>query len=153
MSLHLSVLVFIYSFCRLFSDDSANPDCAASKVMVNNDRAIAQVVNLRLHTAVVRVRSQVMSYMICGGQSCIGAGFLRVLRLHMPILIPLNASQSSIALGRYERPISGRRNKWTQFQSNPKELWLIMTTELNGSGRQQLWSNLKYYPNICLEGL
>jgi ribosomal protein L37AE/L43A len=43
-------------------------------------RAIAQAVSHWLSTAAARVRAQVWSCGICGGQSGAGAGFLRVLR-------------------------------------------------------------------------
>jgi hypothetical protein len=61
--------------------------------------------SLRLPTAAARVRVQVRSCGICGGESGAGTGFLRVLRLPLPILIPPNAPYSSV--------ISGRRTKWT----------------------------------------
>jgi hypothetical protein len=54
-------------------------------------RAIAQAVSRRLATAAARIRSQVTSYGICGGQNGTGAGFLRVLRFPLPILIPPTA--------------------------------------------------------------
>jgi hypothetical protein len=50
-------------------------------------RAIAQAVSRWLPTAAARVRSQVRSCGICGGQSGSGAGFLRVLQFPLPILI------------------------------------------------------------------
>jgi hypothetical protein len=43
------------------------------------DRAVAQAVSRRL-------RALVRSCGICGGQSCTGAGYLRVLRFPLPIL-------------------------------------------------------------------
>jgi hypothetical protein len=57
--------------------------------------AIAQAVSRRLPTAAARVRAQVMSREICGGQSGTGAGFLRVLRFPLPILIPPTSPHSS----------------------------------------------------------
>jgi hypothetical protein len=53
-----------------------------------NGRAIAEAISRWLPTAAARVRSQVRSCGICGGQSGAGAGFLRVLRFTLPILIP-----------------------------------------------------------------
>jgi hypothetical protein len=51
-------------------------------------RAEAQAVSRRLSTAAARVRTRVRSCGIFGGQSDIGAGFLRVLRFPLPIRIP-----------------------------------------------------------------
>jgi hypothetical protein len=80
-------------------------------------RAIAQAVSRWLPTAAVRVPSQVRSRGICGGQSGTVAGFLRVLRFPLSILIPPTAPHSSsIILGWYNRPVSGRRTKCTQSQ-------------------------------------
>jgi hypothetical protein len=50
-------------------------------------RAVAQAVSHRLPTAAALVPVQVRSCDICGGQSGTGAGFLRVLRFPLPILI------------------------------------------------------------------
>jgi hypothetical protein len=49
-------------------------------------RVMAQAVSHRLLTAAARVRAQVRSCGICGGQSGTGAGFLRVLRFPLTIL-------------------------------------------------------------------
>jgi hypothetical protein len=76
-------------------------------------RAIAQAVNRWLPTAAARVRSQAKWCGICGGQSAIGADFLRVLQFPLPIFIPPNAPYSSIIRDWYGRPISGRRANWT----------------------------------------
>jgi hypothetical protein len=83
--------------------------------LTTQGRAIAQAVSRRLPTAAVRVRAQVKSCGICGGQSDTGAGFLRVLRFPILILIPPTAPHSSsIIQGWYNRANSGRRTKWTQ---------------------------------------
>jgi hypothetical protein len=68
-------------------------------------RAIAQAVSRWLPTAAARVRAQIWSCGICGGQSGAGAGFLRVLRF-LPIFIPPTGPQSpsSIIWGWYNRP-------------------------------------------------
>jgi hypothetical protein len=87
-------------------------------------RAVAQAVSRRLPTATTRVRAQVMSCRICSGQSGSGASSLRVMRFPLPILIPLAAphSSSSIIRGCYNRPICGRRTKWTQSHPRPGNL-------------------------------
>jgi hypothetical protein len=50
-------------------------------------------------TAAARVRSQVRSCRICGGKCGTGAGFLRVLRFPLPILIPPTTPHSSSGAG------------------------------------------------------
>jgi hypothetical protein len=77
-------------------------------------RAMAQAVSRWLPTAVARVRSQVKSCGIRGGQSGTGARFLRVLRFPLPILIPPTAPHSSIIRDWYNRPNSGRHTRWTR---------------------------------------
>jgi hypothetical protein len=52
-----------------------------------NGSAIAQAVNRWLPTAAARVRVRAACG-VCGEQSAIGAGFLRVLRFPLPIIIP-----------------------------------------------------------------
>jgi hypothetical protein len=82
-------------------------------------RAIAQAICRRLSTAAARVRVQVRSCGICGGQSGIGARFLRILQFSRPILIPPPAPHSScIIRGWCNRPLSGRR---TSPHKTPKE--------------------------------
>jgi hypothetical protein len=46
-------------------------------------RATAQTVSRRLPTGVTRVRAQVKSCGICGGQRGTAAGFLHILRFHI----------------------------------------------------------------------
>jgi hypothetical protein len=80
-------------------------------------RAIAQAVSRRLPTAEARVRVQVRSCEICGGRSDIEAGFFRVLRFPLPILIPPTDPRSS----------SGACTIWSTYQVNsvsppPKKL-------------------------------
>jgi hypothetical protein len=83
---------------------------------------MAQAVKRWLPTAVARIRAQVKSCGIRGGQSGTWAGFLRVLRFPLPILIPPNVPlSSSIIRGWYNRPKSGRRTKWTQFLTQFQE--------------------------------
>jgi hypothetical protein len=76
--------------------------------------AVAQAVSRLLPTAATSVRAQVRSCGICGRQSSTGAGFLRVLRLPLPILIPPNSPHSSIIRSWYSKPISIRRREWAQ---------------------------------------
>jgi hypothetical protein len=73
---------------------------------LNQGRAIAEAVSHWLPTVAGRVRAQVRSCGICGGQSGAGAGFLRVLRFPLPIFIAPVAlqSSSSIIWGLYNRP-------------------------------------------------
>jgi hypothetical protein len=61
---------------------------------VSDGRVLAQAVSRWLHTAAARVRAQVRHCGICGGQSGTGAGFLRVLRFPLSIIIPPNSPSS-----------------------------------------------------------
>jgi hypothetical protein len=72
--------------------------------------------------AAARVRAQVRS---CAGQSGIGAGFLRVLRFPLPILIPQTAPHSSCW---YSRPNSGRLISPPSQETTKLELQLRVTT-------------------------
>jgi hypothetical protein len=55
-------------------------------------------VSCRLYTAAARVRFQVISCVVCGGPSDTGAGFLRVLRFPLSIIIAPTASHSFVVL-------------------------------------------------------
>jgi hypothetical protein len=61
-------------------------------------RVIAQAVSRWLPTSAARIRDQVRSCGILGGQSGIWAGFLRVFRFPLPILIPPTAPHSSSSI-------------------------------------------------------
>jgi hypothetical protein len=58
---------------------------------VVNGRAVAEAVSRWLPTAAARVRVRAACG-VCGGQSSIGSGFLRVLRFPLPIISPLSPS-------------------------------------------------------------
>jgi hypothetical protein len=60
---------------------------------IGNDRAVAQEVSRWLLIAVARVRVRA-ACVVFGGQSGTGAGFLRVLRFPLPIIIPPNSPSS-----------------------------------------------------------
>jgi hypothetical protein len=87
--------------------------------------AIAQAVSLQLPAMAARVEAQVSSCGICGGQISTGAGFSMYFgfpcqsfhRLHH---IPSSSLSSSISLGWYSRPNSGRSTKWSQSHSTPR---------------------------------
>jgi hypothetical protein len=109
--------------------------------------AITQAVRRRLPTAATRVRAQVRSCGICGGPSGSGAGYLRVLRSPLLILIPSIAPQSpsSVIWGWYNRSVSGRRTKWTQ-SPHPKKLKNKKATSRMPSGGSLLC--VKFMPFI-----
>jgi hypothetical protein len=85
------------------------------------DRAIPQAVNRGLPTAAARVRVQSISCGICSGQSGTTTGFLWVLRFPLPILPTGPRSSLYIIRDWYNRPISGRRTKWTQSHHNQRK--------------------------------
>jgi hypothetical protein len=64
----------------------------------SNNNYRAQAVSCRLPTVMARVRSQVSSCGICGDQCGTGAGFLRILRFPLPVLIPPTAPYSVFIL-------------------------------------------------------
>jgi hypothetical protein len=68
-----------------------------------------------------QVRSGHMGFVV--DKVALGAGFLQVLRFPLPILIPPTAPHSSSSIIRdwYNRPISGRRTKWTN-KSHPTSI-------------------------------
>jgi hypothetical protein len=61
-------------------------------------RAVAQGVSRWLPTAAARVRVR-EACGVCGGQSVSGAGFLRVLRFPLPIILPISPSSYSPGAG------------------------------------------------------
>jgi hypothetical protein len=67
----------------------------------------SSAVSCRLPTAAARVRTRVRLCGICGGQSGTGAGFIRVLRFPLLIIIPPTAPHSSspINWGWYKGPV------------------------------------------------
>jgi hypothetical protein len=115
--------IFLYSSSlpNLNTGKTINGDVFDMLVIVQIGRAITQEVSRRLPTVAARVRAQVRSCGICGGQSGTGASFLRVLRFPLSILIPPTAPHSSfITRGWYNGPISGRRTKWTESHPTPR---------------------------------
>jgi hypothetical protein len=68
-------------------------------------RAIAEAVSCWLPTAAARVRACVWSSGICGGQTGIGVGFLRVIRFPLPKPFILSNSILTITRGKYNRPV------------------------------------------------
>jgi hypothetical protein len=61
--------------------------------LITYGRSIAQAVSRWLPTAAARVRARIWQ-VGCDGQSGAGAGFLRVLRFHLPIFISPNSPAS-----------------------------------------------------------
>jgi hypothetical protein len=54
-----------------------------------------EAVSRWLQTAAARVRARFWASGICGGQSGVGAGFLRVLRFPLPFIPPISPSSQS----------------------------------------------------------
>jgi hypothetical protein len=100
----------------------ANTSRDSPRTVLSESRAIAQVVSRWVPTVAARFRDLVRSCGICSGQSVTGAGFLRVLQFPLPIFIPPTAPHSlSFNRSWYNKPIRGRRTKWTQFHPPPQE--------------------------------
>jgi hypothetical protein len=97
---NLRITVFLYKgmiwlkFCD-FTQRFLSNDGTELKVIQVLGRATPQAIIRRLPTAAARVRSQVKSRKICGGQSGTGAGFLRALLFPLQILIPSTAPRLS----------------------------------------------------------
>jgi hypothetical protein len=84
--------------------------------------AIDQAVSCWLPATAARVRCQVRSCGICGGQSGTGAGFLQVFQFPLPIFIPTAPhSSSSITCGWYNRPNRGSNYQVDSVSSHPKK--------------------------------
>jgi hypothetical protein len=97
---HLSVVsdATAYNKC-IFYDTTRCSTSSECRWKRRPGRAIAQAVSRRLPTAAARVRCQVTSCRICGGQSVTGADFLPVLRFTLPILIPPTVPRSLSSSG------------------------------------------------------
>jgi hypothetical protein len=81
--------------------------------------AAAGVVSRRLPTAATQVRARVNSCGVCGKQRGTGAGFLRVLRFHLPLIHSTESTTdiTIITQGWHNRPINCRSN--SELGSNP----------------------------------
>jgi hypothetical protein len=101
-----------------FENYITNMNAGIMFVISDCGRAIVQAVSRWLPTEAARVRARVWSSGICGGQSGGGPGFLRVLRIPLPIH-STKFSILTITRVRYNRPITGRRAEWTQFGLHP----------------------------------
>jgi hypothetical protein len=95
----------------------------SSRIEVNylGGRAIAQAVSRLLTTAAVRVRKRVNSCGVCDGQNGTGAGFLRVLQVPLPILIPLTAPLSSGA-GIISQTVAALLRRLTSVSPHEKKI-------------------------------
>jgi hypothetical protein len=121
---NLSHCHFVHHKPHMLCPD-ANPGRRGGKPATNRltyGTALTKQVSRRLPTVAALVRAQVRQCGICCGQSGTGEGFLRVLLFLLPILIPPTVPHSSsIARGWYNRPVSGRRTKWTHSLAPPQE--------------------------------
>jgi hypothetical protein len=92
--------LFGLRFFQLCQKDSGL--CQDSCLFINLlrcGRAIAEAVSRCLPTTAARVQSRIWSSGICGGQSGVGAGFLRVLPFPLPFIPPNSPSSQSPGAG------------------------------------------------------
>jgi hypothetical protein len=82
----------------------------------NSGRAIPEVVSRWLPTAAVLSSRLGLASEICGGQSGVVAGFLRVLRFPLPKPFILPTSPLSQTPG----TVNGRSAEWTQYGLHPQ---------------------------------
>jgi hypothetical protein len=75
--------------CKIFSVYKHQAVRTCIEINLNLGRAVAQAVSLWLPTAAARVRVQTACG-VCCGQSGTGAGFLRLLRVPLPITPPIS---------------------------------------------------------------
>jgi hypothetical protein len=94
-SWRVTVTIHLHLFCASNISEHVHHQ---QEVTVFWGRATAQAVGRLLPTAAVRVRSKVMLCGIYGGQIGTRVDILRVLQLPLPILITLNAPQSSLSI-------------------------------------------------------
>jgi hypothetical protein len=86
----------LFGFLRAFSSAVST---LGVLLTVSADRAIAEAVSRGRPTAAARGQSRVWSSGICGGQSGVGAGFLRLLRFPLPFILPNSPSSQSPGAG------------------------------------------------------
>jgi hypothetical protein len=98
---------------------------------------VAQAVSRRLPTTAARIRAQVRSCGICGGQSGNGVGFLRVFRNHLPLIPPTAPHSSSFIINRgwFNRPNSGRRTKWARLTPPQEKKLRLQHIKATATGR------------------
>jgi hypothetical protein len=100
----------LHTFFRYYKDSKENDASNSSSIYGRVFAAAGTCLRSRclatLGVAAARVQSRVWSSGICGGQSGVGAGFLRVLRFPLSIFILPIAPQSPspIIWGWYNRP-------------------------------------------------
>jgi hypothetical protein len=122
-TIHVGPIIWHVFLIRVhFTSSHTDATNETFKLRKCKGRVTAQAVSRRLPTAAAWIRAQVRTCGICGGQSGAGENFLRVLRFHLPILNPPTAPHSSsfIIRGWYNKPISGRRTKWTESHPTPR---------------------------------